>query len=280
MSTVDDKFAVPEGRGIITLADENYFPGLEMLYRSVQESLPVPMACFDCGLSPENLDEISARLPMLQVLELPETREITAIKEGFTSNKVKKSGKREWPVWICPFLIGASPFRFTLWLDCDLVVLRDLEEIFRKIEQQPFFTRENFAPHVTANKPALYDWLPIDRQFDIRKPEVNAGVSGWDLLRDRSVLESYKKPILSAIDHEEVREAISWWDQGALIWAIQNHGLEDCVEQDTRWNLCVRHTEAFEKKYPWDGQGLVDMRNDVPQASILHWNGTTVPWRL
>lgn len=37
--------------GIVTLADDAYFPGLELLYASARESYPVPMVCFDVGIT-------------------------------------------------------------------------------------------------------------------------------------------------------------------------------------------------------------------------------------
>ena len=40
-------------RGVITLADANYFPGLVGLHVSIQTSWPCPIACYDVGLTPE-----------------------------------------------------------------------------------------------------------------------------------------------------------------------------------------------------------------------------------
>ena len=159
-------------------------------------------------------------------------------------------------------------------------MLRNLAGLFALLREGPVFTSENLAPEVTANKPELYDLLPIERDFELSQPAVNSGVSGWDLRRDKAVLIDCMRPIEQAWQNPQVRAAISWHDQGALIWAIQKHGLQQRVQKDLRWNLCVQHTQAFGKQYPWDVSILETLREEVPEANLLHWNGTTLPWKL
>ena len=265
--------------GIVTLADRHYFPGLEMLYLSVQQSHAVPVACFDIGLTPEQKSLARSRYPHLSILPVPETPDIAAIRGAFEETApLSKPGKRVWPLFICPFLIAASPFRRVFWLDCDIVVLRDLDAMFAMLDEGPVFAPENLAPARSPNKPELYALMPIDRAFDPAKPTVNAGVSGWDLERDRAALEAYMQPIRRACTDERVRNAMSWWDQGALIWAIQQAGLEDRVVSSWKWNLCVKHTSARGKTYDWNESVPDVLRRDVPEANLLHWNGYAVPW--
>ena len=54
------------------------------------------------------------------------------------------------------------------------------------------------------------------------------------------------------------------------------------VLKSWRWNLCVRHTQAFEKVYGWDEHFLESVRKDVPEtvANLIHWNGVPVPWPM
>lgn len=269
-------------RGIVTLADSYFFPGLEMLYLSVQESLPMPVACFDIGLTDEQKNAAALKYPDLWILPLPETRDVTAIREAFDTPDQKirpaRPGKREWPLWLCPFLIAESPFTSVYWLDCDLVVLRNLEGLFGLLDDGPVFTPENLAPEATPNKPALYDLLPLERKFDPAVPTINGGVSGWHLERDREALEAYMHPIRRACVDLAVRDAISWHDQGSLIWGIQKCGLEHRVVETWMWNLCVEHTRASGKSYPWGAGTLAILRDEVPEANLLHWNGRPFPW--
>ena len=135
----------------------------------------------------------------LAVLDLPDDPLIGAIQRATTdSAPLKKPHKRLWPLWICPLLIRAAPFRDVFWLDCDILVLRGLDELFEQLAGGPVFTPENKAPEMTPNSPELYELLPIDRDFDPRRPVVNAGVSGWRRGRDDPAVEAYIRPIAVA----------------------------------------------------------------------------------
>jgi hypothetical protein len=269
----------PNFCGIVTLADSNYFPGLKLLCDSVRDTWPVPITCFDIGLTVKQREIATDQCANLQIRPLPETDMISKIKNVFSNAApLAKTTKRVWPLWICPFLIAAAPYQRVFWLDCDIVVLSNLESLYKMLEDGPVFTPENNAPEATPNRPELYELLPIHRTFDPLEPRVNGGVSGWDLIRDRSLLEAYMYPITQACDDERVRSAISWHDQGALIWAIQKFGMEHRVVASATWNLCVSHTSLVEKPIPWDEYFLNNIRDRVAYANLLHWNGTKVPW--
>lgn len=263
--------------GVVTLADANYFPGLSVLFQSIRESHPVEVACFDIGLTDEQR-EWAERTDGITILPIPETEDVLDVRRKEPGRKLLKRGKREWPLWICPYLIAASPFRRTFWIDCDAVVLRDLDQLFGMLDEGPVFTAENLAPEKTPNRPELYDLLPVERDFDPERPVLNAGVSGWDLERDTPTLEAYGHAVREAFRDPRIKRAISWWDQGALIWAVQSTGMEHRVPDSTRWNRCVLHTEAADKRYDWGDRVLPELRRDAPDTAILHWNGYQVPW--
>lgn len=265
-------------RGIVTLCDSNYFPGLLMLYKSVQESDPCPIVCFDAGLTGEQR-VCGGKLNDLQILSLPDDPLIELIEaEMRSAPALAKVNKRTWPLWICPILIKHAPFRDVIWLDCDLVVLRGLAGLFSALEEGPVFTPENKAPQATPNHPDLYKLLPIERSFDPLVPVVNAGVSAWRMDRDAAAIEAYILPVAHAARDENVRRSISWWDQGALIWAIQYCGLEHRVADTTTWNLCVDNTPIVNSPIAWNANFLDNARAKVPDANIIHWNGRPPPW--
>jgi hypothetical protein len=250
-----------------------------MLNRSVQESYACPMVCYDVGLTQEQCAEVATHRT-ISVLPLPDTPLITRIREVMgNAPPLQKVEKRVWPLWICPALIHHAPFKKLLWLDCDVVVMRGLRDLFDAVDRAPVFTPENKAPHLTPNRSELYHLLPIDRHFDPRIPAVNAGVSGWCKLRDADVLLAYMFVVERAVEDREVREAISWHDQGALIWAIQSQGLETCVAETNKWNLCVDHTALSNHPPTWDDNFLERVRAAVPEACIVHWNGRSPPWK-
>ncbi|HEY0382967.1 MAG TPA: hypothetical protein VGC72_12290 [Candidatus Elarobacter sp.] len=265
-------------RAVVTLCDSNYYPGLIQLHGSIQSSDPCPVLCYDAGLTPAQRDE-AARRRNLRVLDLPADpliAELMAATSG--SAPLAKPGKRIWPLWICPLLIRAAPAKNIFWLDCDLVVLRGLDELFAMLRNGPVFTPENKAPELTPNSPALYQYLPIRRRFDPNVPVANGGVSGWQRGRDDEVLEAYIVPVAAAARDRAVRDAISWHDQGALIWAIQSLGLEHRVLDSWMWNLCVDHARVSAETLAWDDRLVERLRVALPEVRILHWNGRKAPW--
>ncbi len=263
---------------VVTLCDENYFPGLLMLHRSVQESAPYLVACYDLGLTPRQRAEAEQK-ENLQLLPLPDDPLIERIRSVMsTAPPLAKVNKRVWPLWICPILIKHAPYRDVIWMDCDVVVLRNLPELFAALEMGPLFTPENKAPQLTPNQPELYRLLPIRRAFDPLVPTVNSGVSAWRRERDASAIDSFILPVARAVDDPDIRQAISWHDQGALIWAIQSCGLEHRVVRTNEWNMCVEHTVLVKRPVLWDANFLGAVRAEVPNTNILHWNGHTPPW--
>jgi len=264
---------------IVTLSDSNYYPGLESLYCSIQETFPVPLICFDIGLTEQQKATISQQFPLLQVMDLPDTDDVRLVMDSFhTMDPVSKPGKRVWPLWLCPFLIASCPYSRVIWMDCDLLVLRKLDTLFEMLEDGPVFTPENLAPERTPNKAALYELLPIAREFDHLVPCINAGVSGWHTMRDRHILEAYCYPIIRACHDISIRDAISWHDQGALIWAIQKTAQEFRVLDNCTYNLCVKHTPLLSSPWVWSRNIAQQFRLMVADANIIHWNGHQVPW--
>ena len=265
-------------RGVVTLCDQNYYPGLLQLHASIQTSDPCLVVCYDAGLTPAQRQDAGGRRD-LQMLDLPDD---PLIAELIVATRdcapLAKPGKRIWPLWICPLLIRAAPLKELFWLDCDLVVLRGLDEMFAMLEDGPVFTPENKAPERTPNSPSLYELLPIHRQFDPKIPAINGGVSGWRRGRDDAALEAYIAPVAAAARDRWVRDAIAWHDQGALIWAIQSLGLEHRVLKTPMWNLCIDRAAVPEETLAWN-DGLVErLRAALPEVKILHWNGRKAPW--
>ncbi len=264
--------------GVVTVADANYFPGLVALHASIQTSWPCPIACYDVGLTPDQR-RASRSLSGLTILDLPDDPLVFALDEATRQcMPLAKAGKRIWPLWICPLLIRAAPFRDVFWIDCDILVLRGLDGLFERLADGPVFTPENKAPQLTPNSPRLYELLPIARAFDPSLPVVNGGVSGWRKDRDAAALEAYIRPVAAAAQRPEVMDAISWHDQGALIWAIQSLGLENRVLESPLWNLCVDHVDLAPEMLRWDDELTRRLRAALPEVRLLHWNGRSAPW--
>ena len=265
-------------RGVVTLCDNNYYPGLRQLHASVQSSFPCEVICYDAGLTSEQRAAAATR-SRLRVLELPDDPLIGELMRATEDcTPLAKPGKRIWPLWICPLLIHAAPLDDVFWLDCDIVVLRGLDELFAMLEDGPVFTPENKAPESTPNAARLYELLPIARTFEPQVPVVNGGVSGWRRGRDDAALAAYVAPVMAAARNPAVRDAIAWHDQGALIWAIQSLGLEDRVLASPLWNLCVDRSPIAAETVVWDDDLPERLRASLPEVRLLHWNGRPAPW--
>lgn len=265
-------------KGIVTACDDNYFGAMLMMYFSVQESFPIDMVVYDLGIS-DNLREIAARYSRLSILPLPTNKVICQIRKVTAEDaKMKKARKQLWPLWICPILIQSSPFEDFYWLDCDLVVLRNLEEMFSELENGPVFTPDTLAPDLTPNDDRLYDLAPIAGSFDCHEPRVNAGVSGWRKSRDHQVIGAYASMVQRASEDSVIRGLISWQDQGCLIWGIQWSHLQHRVRRDCYWNNPAGRSIDRAVILPPVPESLKILRNLLPETSILHWNGVPIPW--
>jgi hypothetical protein len=262
----------------VTACDANYFPGLLTLHASVQAAAPCPVLCYDLGLTDGQL-ACAAQWTNLQVLTLPGDALIDELIAATRDDApMAKPGKRIWPLWICPLLIRAAPLGDVVWLDCDALVLRGLDELFALLDDGPVFTPELLAPALAPNHPELYRLLPIRREFDPWQPVVNGGVSAWRRGRDDGALDAYVLPVQAAAHDAGVRSAISWHDQGALLWAIQSLGLAHRVLTTPAWNLPVGHANLPPETLAWNGGLLGRLQAALPGVRILHWNGRPVPW--
>jgi len=266
-----------EDEGVITLADKHFFPGLVLLYESIQNVYPVPVTCFDGGLSKKQKDWTKQHMPNCSIIAIPDSNETRCVIRNLGG--LSENQTRESMLWICPFLIQNSPYQRVLWLDADLIVLRNLGTLFEYIDDGPVFTTENHAPEATANHPHLTHLLPLENPKNIDTPLINAGVSGWDIQRDADLIQAYIKPVMHACKNEKIRKAISWHDQGCLIWAVQNAGAQARVLSDTKWNLCAKHsahTGTFSNSTRLNKQ----LQHAYPDACIVHWNGYTLNEKL
>lgn len=270
-------------KGVICLADDNYFFGVRMLYHSLAQQ--VPLMLYDLGLG-ESAHRWVAEHPRIEIRPIPDTPLVRAIRQVCGERHLAKVTKREWPLWICPELILDAPYQQVAWIDADAIVLRGLNRLFQRIGRGPFITPENLAPEQTANPSGLLAALP-QAHGQTHAPEIllNAGVSGWDRQRDRHLLEAYNHPVRCIFEGRSLdRTLVRWHDQGCLIWALQNAGLDSRILQNRRWNLCVRHSGLAGIKIDSgsnDAQILAWLeraRELEPEARIVHWNGHTVPW--
>ena len=264
--------------GIVTAASRQFFPGLALLSRSVMDLNPsLPIACFAPGLDCGERRCAATGLPNVSLLPIPQNPGIELVRSRLSGRG--RRGRQEWLIWACPFFIAASPFRRTLWLDCDIVVLRHLDVLLGMIDDGPVFTAADPSDRdKTDNSPHLLASLPLTVPPS-EQPRINAGVIGLDLKRDAHLLEAYQLPVLRAAADPSVRELVSYYDQGALIWAIMQCNLPHRVF-GTQWNTSVAGlgpdaAMQFRRYSDLSQTGTLfrSLRHDFPGTNILHWYG-------
>jgi hypothetical protein len=278
----DQERSFDADEGVICLADENYFFGVRLLYHSLRQKRPLTV--YDLGLSDKSHQWVSSN-PNVRIRAIPQTALISSIRHACGTSTMQKRTKREWPLWICPELILDAPYRRVAWIDADAIVLRGINKMFSLIRKMPFITQENLAPEQTANPPELLEKLPLGHQNPVEDILLNAGISGWCLDRDRSILEGYNYPIRRIFQAGALsRDAVRWHDQGCLIWALQNAGFNSSILRPKQWNCCVKHSRLSGWTIdPCSDDAdicrwLKNARQHEPDAKIVHWNGHTVPW--
>lgn len=182
-----------------------------------------------------------------------------------------------WVQWAKPSIIKEISNRYSvrkvLWLDVDIVVLKRLDEILEYIDSKTLMTKDNFAPKTCLNAPKLYE-----NQDD--EVPINSGVVGLILERDANLLDNWILKTKKAID-DNVKRKISLYDQGCLIWAVNELNLNHLVIDKKEWNYPAKkniYEDSIPTKWIHDidsinsgifGEIELDNRN----ATIVHFAG-------
>lgn len=208
----------PASRAIVTACDEPYFPGFQVLAHGLKGW---PIFVFDLGLSERQRDWCHAR--GIELAEPPP--------------EVVPRTIRGWQSWNKPFYLEASPYELSLWLDCDCVVVGSVAPLFEHVENQPLIMRHWDEVYANANKPELYEKRPVVGRFDSPRL-LNAGVIGIRKGRDldSAWYTHWCRIICDAARDAELRELISFWDEGALIWALQAAGQTNLATIRPEWD--------------------------------------------
>jgi hypothetical protein len=214
------KVADDSGCGIITAADAAYFPGAQILSASCLGK--APLAIFDAGMTEKQRAWCERRA---RVLDLPEL--------------IMPRSEKMWQTWNKPRLIRASPYRTTLWLDGDCIVVGDLNPLFERARSGPFGVKYPYTAYLCRNKEDLYRRFPVP----IRIPEersVNGGVLGFGTDKEsQELLETWEAMVGEAARDSELRGLISDYDQGALHWAVQARQSTDLMVTHRGWNRFI-----------------------------------------
>jgi hypothetical protein len=246
-------WSAPQGCGVVAASDDACLPGLQLLWHSLSGRCPLAVA--DLGLSRKALTWLGNRVHLL------------------SPSGPFARGRPAWQTWNKPWYVESSPFKRTLWLDCDTLVVGDLNPLFDWVSARPLAVRHWDAPAYQGgigdaflkDCPTHYDSVPGGA--------VNAGVLGFDVARDSALLHSWQYACFLAARRPELAPALRWFDESALNWALRAQGRFDCVSDVRGWNRLTWH-----RKPTYQPQDFVQ---SVPAAAgdvVLHFSVKEKPW--
>lgn len=268
----------PFEKGVLTAANSEYFDGVKLLFKSIQETEKYPFRCINLGLTNAQLNW--CRNNALKIIELDDDIPETILDSFKKKKKISSIIQQENLLWIRPWLIAKSPFRDTIWIDADAIVLEPLEELFSMIEGGLVVFADANNPGDSPNKPELYKYLPVNNVTD---KYVNSGVLGIRKERDDDLVYWWKYCVEKAAKSEDIRKYISWHDQGSLLWALHKTDRTDLISFSTKWNHPPNgydHKEVQKRKMYKKETLLQSIKEDHPDVGIVHYMSTIKLWDL
>lgn len=267
----------PLEKGVMTASDSKYFPGLKILYKSIQRTKPFPFRCIDIGLTSRQRDWCSKNsLQLINIKDIISLEIIERFEDESECNNLTTS-KYLWPR---PWFVGATPFRDTIWIDSDAIVTKPLTGLFERIENGVAVFVDSNHPESTPNNPELYNILPVP---EVTNKHVNSGVLGTRKERDDDLLYWWKYCVELASKNKKIRSNISWHDQGCLIWALHKTDRIEHISSDISWNHPphgYNHKNLDRRKKYKVSSMFEDISKDHPMASIVHYMAKPKLWDL
>jgi hypothetical protein len=247
--------------GVVTASDAAYFRDLQLLVHSHRQRGRFPMTVFDLGMDPRQRDWCYEN--DVAVAALPRVyKPVERIRE-----------LSWWHTWLKPFYLFHAPYDRVLWLDADCVILGDLSEAFRRIQEQPLLVRDG-TPAETRNHPLLYHYLPVPHGCAIDGACVNAGVVGLNKLRDRALLNAWGYGVAWMALNPDKQRLSAWADQGMLLWALQYTGRTNCIDSHLGWNYPSGPVSRLLATSMTNGRSVLqEIGSRFPAARIVHWFG-------
>lgn len=241
--------------GVVTACDSCYYRGLLLLLKTLLGRVPVTV--IDAGLTAYQVGYLE--------------------QEGCTVKRCARTPQlplTHHTSWLKPWWIEQAGYRYTLWLDADTLVLRDLTPLFDVIKERVLLIRHAYGTAArTGYNGALNKLRPVKR-VNSKEDHVNAGVLGFALERseDAELLRQWQGLIEDALADAKLRKLISYWDEGALHWAMAKMAIQGRIVRDQPgWDRFV-HLKAIDTLEEF--YALLPVQNG---DTILHLIGVK-PW--
>lgn len=256
---------LPDDYGIVTASNASHFPGLQLMLFSIIKKYDAPVLVFDVGMTKEQTQWLS-KLPRVKI----------APKIDILFNRIDY-----WQAWIKPIYIKNSPFKKTMWIDCDTIVTGELMDIVEEASDKPLFTADHSGiKEGTYNNDDLYKIMPIEGVSKDTGEYLNTGVFIIDIERDFELLDEWLNCVLAAGENPEIAKAIMCWDQGACKWALQKLNMLNTINSKKEYNFPARSRQC---PFPVTHKAMDVFLNNIKQAIddkvvVFHWMGSPKPW--
>lgn len=183
-----------------------------------------------------------------------------------------------WVQWAKPSIIKKIADEYeldiVLWLDADVIILKSLEPILEYIKTDILLIKDRFAPKSCLNVSKLYD----GQESEV---PINSGVFGFMPKRDSHIIDMWIDKTLIVLNNTDLKYKISLYDQGCLIWAINELKLNEKVINKKEWNYPAKKN-VYDDSKPLKWIHEIDKINscvigeiglDNQNATIAHFAG-------
>lgn len=264
------KIIIDEDCVVVTAADSNIFVGLQYLVCSIVLSHKVNFIVYDLGLKEEEINWLnSANVKIVKIHD---------------DDLLIPRHMPNWQTWNKPVYISKSKKQNVLWIDADAIVLRSLRPAFEIIKKHGILvTADNIAKNYVndvvdclSNFDLLYELLPTPSKIIRNHP--NAGIVGFNFENtENEIFETWYNCIVEASKNNEVFSSCKWYDQGALLWAIEKECLSDKIAVDPYWNDGQSWSDFGENFIA--NMSILLQHVQVVDSGIIHFAGMCKPWR-
>lgn len=268
-----------KSRGVLTAANEAFFPCLDALVRSVREQ-GYPITVADHGLSVMSVDALCARGAEIMSSSVAYER---SMEDIIRDHDGRISAPAE--AWWKPLVCRASPYDRTLWIDADAICLRGLDEMFDRLDLGPILTRDWWIPLERVERlygpllRALYGDPPANWE---RNAWVNTGVIGWR--REDAIIENWAQMCHRITSDPDLLGLCKCRDQSGMAAVLGGRDGRVNYMEDWRWNYpahgLMARNAADRPKCPKHADLLDWARAEHPRAYIAHWLGKHKAWGM
>ena len=241
--------------GVITAVDGHAFIGFQVFIQSLIFSHELNVIVYDIGLSVYQKQWCKDR--RIEVRNHPDL--------------IIDKSEYMWQTWNKPLYIEASPFRYTLWIDCDTIIVDNISHLARIMRDELVIIKDYFkVAEGLRNNFLLYNRYSVPKLMG-NEFLPNGGVLGIDKERDKNFLDTWIQITEQASKYPEIRPLFKWWDQGAILWSLEKIGQDKIPIRDRRWNYACSNRIYHNLGH------MLDEVNEL-DAKIVHFAGRPKPW--